>query len=80
MSKHKGKESELIDIGKKLGKSQSKDALVKLLLVRCLFIFGKIIINLNISSKFFLLYRRISMTRMFLHVLDERAYPCKSRF
>lgn len=34
MSKHKGKEAELIDIGKKLGKSQSKDALVKLLLVR----------------------------------------------
>ncbi|XP_024357694.1 sister chromatid cohesion protein PDS5 homolog A isoform X2 [Physcomitrium patens] len=31
MSKNKGKEAELIDIGKKLGKSQSKDALVKLL-------------------------------------------------
>jgi len=34
MSKLKVKETELIDIGKKLGKSQTKDALVKLLLVR----------------------------------------------
>ncbi|XP_024361716.1 sister chromatid cohesion protein PDS5 homolog A isoform X1 [Physcomitrium patens] len=31
MSKNKDKEGELIDIGKKLGKSQTKDALVKLL-------------------------------------------------
>ena len=34
MSKNRGKETELIDIGKKLQKSQSKDALVKQLLVR----------------------------------------------
>lgn len=33
MSKNKDKEGELIDIGKKLGKSQTKDALVKLLVV-----------------------------------------------
>jgi len=39
MSKLKAKETELIDIGKKLGKSQTKDALVRLLLVR---IFQKI--------------------------------------
>lgn len=34
MSKNKAKEMELIELGKKLSKSQSKDALVKLLLVR----------------------------------------------
>jgi hypothetical protein len=34
MSKNKAKETELSDIGKKLAKSQSKDALVKLLVVR----------------------------------------------
>lgn len=34
MSKLKAKETELIDIGKKLGKSQTKDALVRLLVVR----------------------------------------------
>lgn len=42
MSKLKAKETELIDIGKKLGKSQTKDALVKLLVVRIFFSFFRI--------------------------------------
>lgn len=71
MSKKQSKEAELTDIGKKLGRSQSKDALIKLLLVRCHFAFYE--------KEMHNLIREILMLR---HTLEEcrkiLQWRCKS--